>query len=271
MKGSVSMDLLPYIESRAIREHIAASGHRFNAMEAAVLIQNNESISQSDRIPLWRELLYCSEDMPLPVNAWFPKPMTLHEWLKEDVCFFELAKAQFEKEEADAVWLADGDREFSSFAACLDALRASGSYVQKVWLESGAARTIEAILLPGGGYAHIDADHSGLPKRSSIMGLYSFWIDVPTPFQKGDLLKGKDGELCILLDDERRHMTGKEHREREISGCFLDMCVSVAILGDGTTPGHDLSPVEYPYLLLDYPNNKNNAAQRGERSDRRAQ
>ena len=261
MKGSAGMDLLPYIESRAIREHIAAIGHRFNAMEAAVLIQNNESISQGGRISLWRELLNCSEDMPLHVNEWFPKAMTLHEWLKEDIRFFELAQAQFEKEETGAVWLADGDREFSSFSACLDALRASGGYAQKVWLESGFAQTIQAILLPGGGYALIDADHSCLPKRSSIMGLHSFWINVPTPFQKGDLLRGKNGELCILLDDERWHMTEEERRDCEINGCFLDMCVSVALLGNRTTPSHDLS---YPYLLLDYPKNRNKAAQRGE-------
>ena len=264
MKGSVGMDLLPYIESRAIREHIAAIGHRFSSMEAAVLIQNNESISQGGRISLWRELLNCSEDMPLHVNEWFPKPLTLHEWLKEDIYFFEMAKAQFEKEEADAVWLADGDREFSSFSACMDALCASGGYAQKLWSESGFAQTIKAILLPGGGYALIDADHSCLPKRSSIMGLHSFWINVPTPFQKGDLLRGKNGELCILLDDERWHMTEEERRDCEINGCFLDMCVSVALLGNRTTPGHDLSPVEYPYLLLDYPNNRNKTAQRGE-------
>ena len=125
-------------------------------------------------------------------------------------------------------------------------------------------QTIKAILLPGGGYALIDADHSCLPKRSSIMGLHSFWIDVPTPFKKGDLLRGKNGELCILLDDERWHMTEEERRDREINGCFLDMCVSVALLGNRTAPGHDLFPVEYPYLLLDYPNNRNKAAQRGE-------
>ena len=95
------------------------------------------------------------------------------------------------------------------------------------------------------------------------MGLHSFWIDVPTPFKKGDLLQGKDGELCILLDDERWHMTEEERRDREINGCFLDMCVSVALLGNGTAPGRDLSPVEYPYLLLDYPNNRNKAAQCG--------
>ena len=264
MKGSVDMDLLPYIESQAIREHIAAINHQFSSMEAAVLIQNNESISRSECMQLWRKLLNCSEDMPLPVNEWFPKPMSLHEWLKEDIRFFELAQALFEKEEAGAVWIADGEREFSSFATCLDALHAGGGYAQKVWIEGGAAQTIKATLLPGGDYALIDADHSCLPKRSSIMGLNSFWIDVPTPFQKGDLLQGKNGELCILLDDERWHMTPEERRDREINGCFLDMCVSVTILGDRTMPGHDIFPVEYPYLMLDYPNNRNNAAQRGE-------
>ncbi len=264
MKSFIDMNLLPYIESQAIREHIADIGHRFNAMEAAVLIENNECLTRDARIRLWRELLNCSEDMPLPVNEWFPKSMTLHEWLKEDIYFFELAKAQFEKEETDAVWLTDGDQEFSSFAACLDALRADGGYAQKVWLESGFAQTIKAILLPGGGYALIDADHTDLPKRSSIMGLNSFWIDVPTPFHKGDLLQGKHGELCILLDDERRHMTEKERRDREINGCFLDMCVSVTMLGNRTTLGHDLSTVEYPYLMLDYPNYRNEAARRGE-------
>ena len=266
MKSFIDMNLLPYIESQAIREHIAAIGHRFNSLEAAVLIENNESLTRDARIRLWRELLNCSEDMPLPVNEWFPKSMTLHEWLKEDIRYFELAKAQFEKEEADAVWLTDGDREFSTFADCREALNAGGGYAQKVWLESGFAQTIKAILLPGGGYALIDADHSCLPKRSSIMGLHSFWIDVPTPFQKGDLLRGRDGDRCILLDDERWHMTEEEHGDRETGGCFLDMCVSVTILSD-RTKGHDVSPVEYPYLALDYPDDRKTAAHRGSQED----
>ena len=254
MTGYVDMDVLPYVESHAIRRHLAAIGHRFNPMEAAVLIENNESLPTGERMQAWRELLRSSEDMPLPVNEWFPEPMTLHEWLKEDIRCWELAKAGFEREEAGAVWLADGDQEFSSFGACSAALAAVGGYVQRIWRETGKeAQTIKAVLLPGGGYARMDADASDLPKRSSAMGLLSFWIDVPTPFRKGDLLQTKDGELCILLDDERRHMTEEEHRDRERNGCFLDMCVSVGILGDRTTPGRDISPVEYPYLALDYP------------------
>ena len=260
-----NMDLLPYVESRAIRRHLTAIGHRFTALEAAVLIRNNESLSLSKQLRAYRELLACSEDMPLPTNEWFPKPMSLHEWLREDIRLSELAMTRFELEEAGAVWLADGERKYSSFAACTEALNAEGGYAQKIWQEAGTqARTIKAMLLPGGGYAFIDAENSGLPKPSSVMGLLSFWIDVPTPFQKGDLLRGRDGELCILLDDERWHMTEEERRDRERSGCFLDMCVSVTILGDRTTPGHDLSSVDCPYLMLDYPNNRNNAAQRGE-------
>ena len=131
------MDLLPYVESRAIREHLAAIGHRFNSMEAAVLIQNNESLSPGELVRLWRQLLDCSEDMPLPVNDWFPKPMSLHEWLREDIRCWELEKARFEKEEDGAAWLADGNLKFSSFSSCMAALKANGGYVQKVWRENG--------------------------------------------------------------------------------------------------------------------------------------
>ena len=253
MTRYVDMDILPYVESRAIRRHLEAIGHRFSSMEAAVLIENNQSLPVGERMQAWRELLRSSEDMPLPVNEWFPVPMTLHEWMREDMRCREQARERFEREEAGAVWLADGDRQFSSYAACRAALETLGGYVQKVWRDGGKALTIQAELLPGGGYARMDADESGLPKRSSVMGLLSFWIDVPTPFRKGDLLQTRDGELCILLDDERRHMTPEERRDRETNGCFLDMCVSVAMLGDRTTPGRDISPVEYPYLALDYP------------------
>lgn len=261
---NVNMDILPYVESAAIRGHLAAIGRRFNAMEAAVLIRNNESLSAGERIQAWRKLLRSSEDMALPTNDWFPEPMSLHEWLREDIGLWELSKARFEKEEAGAKWLTDDEREFSSFDACLDAIHASGGYAQKVWFESGLTQTIKAMLLPGGEYAFIDAGSSDLPHPSSVMGLLSFWIDVPTPFQKGDLLQGSDGELYILLDDERWHMTQLDRFVREKDGCFLDMCVTVAILRDRTTPGNSISPVEYPYLLLDYPNNRNEAAQRGE-------
>ena len=61
-------------------------------------------------------------------------------------------------------------------------------------------------------------------------------------------------------------MTEEEHRDRETGGCFLDMCVSVTILGD-RTKGHDISPVEYPYLALDYPDDRTTAAHRGSQED----
>ena len=79
---------------------------------------------------------------------------------------------------------------------------------------------------------------------------------MPTPFQKGDLLQGKNGELCILLDDERRHMTAAERRDREINGCFLDMCVLVAPVGDGSGKVGDLLAEPCPYLMLDYPDRR---------------
>ena len=139
-----------------------------------------------------------------------------------------------------------------------------------MWLKAGTeARTIKAMLLPGGGYAFVDAENSGLPKPSSVMGLLSFWIDVPTPFQKGDLLRGRDGERCILLDDERWHMTQEERRERERSGCFLDMCVLVEILGKRASTGSKLNFAEYPYLALDYPDDRKTAAHGGRQKDRR--
>ena len=154
------------------------------------------------------------------------------------------------------MWLVDGERAFYTFADCREALNAGGGYAEKTWIESGAVQTIQAILEPGGGYAHIAADHSPLPLRSSVMGLGSFWIDVPTPFQKGDLLRGNDRELCILLDDERWHMTEEERRDREINGCFLDMCVLVAPVGDGSGKVGDLLAEPCPYLMLDYPDRR---------------
>lgn len=265
------MDLLPYVESRAIREHLAAIGHRFNSMEAAVLIQNNENLSPGERIQLWRQLLDHSEDMPLPVNDWFPKAMSLHEWLREDIRCWEIEQARFEKEEEGAAWLADGNLEFSSFSSCMAALKANGGYVQKVWRENGKeAQTIKVILSPGGVYSLIDADNTKLPTRSSVMGMHSFWIDVPTPFHKGDLLQGENGDLCILLDDERWHMTQLDRFVRKRDGCFLDMCVTVAILRENTKPRNGITPVDYPYLLLDYPDYRKPTAYSGKHTDRRA-
>ena len=126
------------------------------------------------------------------------------------------------------------------------------------------------ILSPGGDYSLIDADNTDLPKRSSVMGMLSFWIDVPTPFQKGDLLQGENGDFCILLDDERWHMTRLDRFVRERDGCFLDMCVTVAVLGERTKPGKSIAPVDYPYLLLDYSDRRKPTAYSSKHTDRRA-
>ena len=257
--NAVNMDILPYVDSRAIREHLATIGHRFTPLEAAVLIRHSLRLSLEERNRAWRELMACSEDVPLPVNEWFPESMSLHEWLKADIRRSELAVELFGREDEGAVWLADGSRQFSSFAECAAALRACGGYAQKVWRgEGGEALTIKADLLPGGGYALLDADGSGLPKPSSVMGLFSFWIDVPTPFRTGDLLQDENGDLLILLDDDRWHMTPEERKELEANGSLLDMCVT----GRGLGPGAPASG-SWLYLELDYPENGNDASNKG--------
>jgi len=240
-------DPLRYVQSSAIRRYLKDIGHRFTPLETAVLIRNNELLTLREQLAAWQELMDCTEDMPLPVNEWFPVYMSLHEWLKEDLYISNLALERFEREEPGAVWYADNVGEFPSWAACADALRQTGGTARKECVgPEGEREVLSASFSPGGGYWYISAEGSEFPKPSSLMGLLSFWIDVPTPFRKGDLLQGRDGGLFILLDDRRWHMTREERWELLTNGSFMDMDVSVMSLQDN-------SIFDYMYLLLDYP------------------
>ena len=251
------MDVLPYIRSRAIREHLAAIGHRFTPLEAAVLIQLSDR-SLTGRIEAWRELLRRSEDVELPPRVGFPPGMSLHTWLREDIRRSEYALRLFEAEEPGAVWRPELGESCFSLEDCMDeAARLGDVILHKTWIEAQRVKDhIMAIYSPGCGYEHIEITGCGLPEPPSAMGLYAFWIHVPTPFRRGDLLRDREGELLILTEDERRHMTERRRQELEATGTFMDMCVKGVPLGAGAEDGEPGTPVgerDWLYLELDWP------------------
>ena len=254
------MDLLPYVESRAIREHLAAVGHRFTPLEAAVLIRLSDR-SLPERNAAWHELMRCSEDVELIPREWFPLRMSLHEWLRQDIRRSERMRGVFEEGEPDALWRTEKGERFSSLAACLEALRGEGDVVRKTWNGPDRRKDLaEAMLRPDGGYEWIEVSGCGLPEPLSRMGLYAFWIDVPTPFRKGDRLRDKQGSLLTLTDDERWHMTAERRRELENNGSFMEMCVK-GLPAEPPMTGLRAAEQEWLYLELDFPDGETGRGQ----------
>ena len=56
------MDILRFVNSTAVREHLRNIGHEFTAAQAAYLIDNCRSITIEGKIDAWREIVETMSD-----------------------------------------------------------------------------------------------------------------------------------------------------------------------------------------------------------------
>ncbi len=210
-KGSNIMDVLPFVNSKDIREYLEKIEYQFSALETAWLIWQSRYTTLEERHQAWRQLVLEFPDCPIEerINT-MPQP-SLHQFLEEYMDMEDRALEQFQNP-ADAIYqleyhyhdfeepVTEG-RVLSIFTPeKMDQALAEGYNVKYIrcyrWpidgtREDALGSCFSVELSPDMQIMRINQDISQIEGRDKELLLdvfQGFWFDFPTPFQKGDIL-----------------------------------------------------------------------------------
>lgn len=201
------MNILEFINSEAIREHCRVIKHHFDALECAYLIWQSVHHSLEEKHLAYQELINTMPDMPVKIHGKSKKLPSLHAFLQEYISIEKQLLSHFYQKEENTIYLYSvcvekntdcliNDRNFMDFKSCLeDALRIK-SFVcadiirQSVYDKVGkGSKKITVTYSPDKkpywvrSYGFLDE------RQEEIFDIFSnVWIEVPTPFQEGDIV-----------------------------------------------------------------------------------
>mgnify|MGYP004506650827 CR=1 FL=1 len=201
------MNIYKYIRSKDVREYNEKIGHKFTATESAFLVWLNYEITLKDKHDAWREIMreMPDEEVPKRVNADYAPSLfaLLNKFIEADNRLID----EFYKKDERAVYsyryICKGD---SSFGEDFGRIYSDLGYIQgelrkdsdlgiicveytKKYISSHY-RKIMLKTDGSGNVTSVDGDFIqgldlSLKKDEFFEGL---WIDVPTPFRKGDIV-----------------------------------------------------------------------------------
>lgn len=207
------MDIYSFINSKDIEAHCRKIKHEFTPIESAYLIWQSAKYSVEEKHKAYRELIDTTENQNITRQGLHDdRQYYLHDFLKQYMGIEnKLLDIFYDGSEATAysalVYWNGGayDREsglYATFGDCISAWRDDWdeedgivkTYVYKRWLrskENSNEKWIRTQLIPGG--EKISKIHTGgdilTEEEMNLFSLFeTFWIYVPVPFQKGDIV-----------------------------------------------------------------------------------
>lgn len=194
------MDIYSYLNSPDVAAHCRKIGHSFNALESAYIINDCRSISIEKKHQLYREIMDTMPDVTIQKTFWIEKHdasffINLENLISEEQELIERIRMQ----EENAVYMfsyyypedayrGEDDYLYSSFNAVMDALKEfahgeKGNFILTVYKKYvDTKEQIFCILNSSFEICFIK------PKELELLDV--FWVYIPTPFQRGDLLCG---------------------------------------------------------------------------------
>lgn len=254
------MDIYPFIDSQAVREHLQKLDYRFCAAEMAYLIWRSGKKALEEKLWAWQELMETMADEEIVSDRRKGTKVSLHQVLgayvnaqknrmeafqdgKDCIYFYEC-----EEDSGDFPRWTRSDRCFKDYKSCCEALRAEvakyletgrESRLRDLWIErhdlSGASEcwtayvdtriritNLERCALREEDGEDIDFDEI----------CQNTCIDIPTPFCRGDLVyhSGKNDEKPFVLDyinawnREKRLENGFSEKEAKEGERERDLC-----------------------------------------------
>ena len=209
------MSIVEFIDSNAIREHLAKSGDIFSPLDKAYLIYRSRQKSVQEKICAMKELLKNSRDFELKNVRWrfYHTNMTFHGLLKGYIETEQYIWDKLFKKEGGAVYtytiswngkILECNEPYTDYQGCFDALsneladdEGSIERAEIVKRYFKNSHTEEAKTITASFSKHLAFIHSvyadGMLNENQLSIYYIFdkmWVDVPTPFKKGDILYG---------------------------------------------------------------------------------
>lgn len=202
------MNIYKYIRSKDVREYNEKIKRKFTATESAFLVWLNYEITLKEKHDAWREIMrdMKDEEVPKRVNAdYAPSLFTLlNKFIEADN---RLIDEFYKKDDnsvysfryyckGDSSWCEDHGRIYSDFGhmqgklqedfdldiVCIEYKKKHLSSYRDITLETDKNGNVMRVEESG------DLKNNEMEKDEFFEGL---WIDVPTPFRKGDIVCSK--------------------------------------------------------------------------------
>lgn len=201
------MNIYKYIRSKDVREYNEKIGHKFTATESAFLVWLNYEITLKEKHDAWREIMreMPDEEVPKRVNADYAPSLfaLLNKFIEADNRLIDEFYKKDERTVYSYRYICKGDSSFGEDFGriypdlgyiqgelrkdsdlgiiCVEYTKKYiSSHYRKITLKtdgSGSVTSVDGDFIKG-----IDLS---LKKDEFFEGL---WIDVPTPFRKGDIV-----------------------------------------------------------------------------------
>lgn len=273
------MDIYEFIESKDIREHCRKIQYKFNSLESAFLIwQSDKTIQQKHAA--YREIIETMPNEKLNERICTGEFEHLHEFLNKYVeCENHLLRVFGEQEEAvymsKVFYHGEWENEKDVYAAqdvCLDESikrwEGDGIYfsVSKRWIRREDKEQEKEVTVYYNKYKEpYKIGETGVLDESQqeLYTLFEWmWIEVPTPFKKGDIVYVPNGckygcpptkypyvltSLCTWVDE-------KTIEKRKQSGDITDMTAYGYFLDEESCQVYE--ECMHDYLRLEYYTNK---------------
>ena len=214
------MDILPFIDSDAIRNHLKEIDYQFSSLESAWLIYACKKLSYEKKRDAWNELINTMPDCKIPQRSECKGWSSLHEFLARyiDVIDKELEEFYSDEPERDYVykysyryaddhnWTEEYETDYISMKDCLEAYRADTEDLDRTYHPEGGTgvrkyRLKKQSLLHPGTACEVECFSNGehirilrndtRSKEAETLIDESFdglWFSFPTPFKKGDIV-----------------------------------------------------------------------------------
>lgn len=267
------MNILRFVNSKDIREHLRNIGYEFNSLEAAWLIYQCHDATIDEKHKAWNELIEKMPDCTVTKRLNTVPQDSLHAFLRQ---YMELEDKYlnefYDEKHADTfdynkpfvykfkyIYKDGTEYEWDTVFSCFDALYESimepeddviSIKCTKMQIDRLNSRQI-AYLTPSFNFLRIDPECIDSDKeRDLFWGVFDgLWFDFPTPFQKGDIVwdpKKPDG-ICAgpfvttgVCLDEIQNDKVKDNLRR--NGDSSDMCAGGFFLNeDGSIYGECMS------------------------------
>jgi len=227
-----SLNIYDFFNSPDVAEYCRSIGHTFNAVEAAVMVDNSNTRTFAEKLAAFRAIIAEYPDMELPKGNNHDYHKSFHKALGDLIIYEERKYARFMEVESNTVFQArfkekydDGTDDFtfernifSSYEKALaDALEyinsehpaskqgiLSGVWIRKIFIDS--VNYVEAKVSQKGEILKIDHNNKAAVSLENGIDswLLSIYIDVPVPFKRGDLVEIDDGswmgDVYVLID-----------------------------------------------------------------------
>lgn len=206
------MNILNFINSKDIREHLKTINYEFNSLETAWLIYQCAGFTIKDRHAAWQELVKTMPDCKIEERMNTTAHNSLHDYLRKYIDYEENILAEFfastENWLYTVEWFEQGswfsnDKFYKTFEKAQNELLEEFKewevkYDYRITKQKIESKKHIRVCFDTNNQPY-DYDISEYPEELTevLYGVFEgLWFDFPTPFEKGDILcqYNSDGE-----------------------------------------------------------------------------